>query len=390
MGSISVLMPGNFHAMATKTVTERESELQARISGLPDAPSASARQLATRKRLVNELLLLQVGSAQMSEFLEAQREALRKNPKLAKLPHVAPHVLRDRLSRKVSNRFYNVQKAFSLPQDYAVFPDGPIPESWESKAIRDCVIHPEVVPSEFLRSLGFDIPIAKGAKSNGYVREIEAKIAAIPALKEMLSNSKPIAKTGNGSSRAFALLGDAESPDGRIVAFQDANSRESKRRNSLNTYAKTYSDAYAYLRSRYYAADFLSEREIALKSSATSLSTLIISYDAAPRDAEAVRNIRDELASRKTFFEQRAYLDRLLSVELRNRSQDRLRIKGALADVQKAFLERMGKRLSMESQAKSVEASVEAEGALWKALYKTFHSVMAEDSDVFTKAKRIA
>ncbi|MFZ3232341.1 MAG: hypothetical protein WA194_02210 [Patescibacteria group bacterium] len=41
-----------------------------------------------------------------------------------------------------------------------------------------------------------------------------------------------------------------------------------------------------------------------------------------------------------------------------------------MSDVQKGFLERMGKRLAMESQAKSIEASIEAENASWKAVYR--------------------
>lgn len=64
-------------------------------------------------------------------------------------------MLRDRISRKPANRFYNVQKAFSLPEDYRMLPDGPIPESWESKAVSDAVIHPEKLPTDFLNELGF-------------------------------------------------------------------------------------------------------------------------------------------------------------------------------------------------------------------------------------------
>lgn len=137
----------------------------------------------------------------------------------------------------------------------------------------------------------------------------------------------------------------------------------------MSTHVKTYSDAFSYLRSRYYAADFLSEREIALKESAASLSSLIVRFDGTSEDGTEAARLREAPASRKTFFEQRALLDRLLGVELRNRSQDRLRMKGALADVQQAFLERMGKRLSMETQAKAIEASIESENAAWKALY---------------------
>jgi len=165
------------------------------------------------------------------------------------------------------------------------------------------------------------------------------------------------------------------------VAFQDSSTRESKRKNSLNTAVKTYGDAFAYLRSRYYAENFLAEREISLKQSAVALSALIVQYDASPGDAESVDAIKNALSSRKTFFEQRAYLDRLLSVELRNRSQDRLRIKGALSDVQKGFLERMGKRLAMESQAKSIEASVETENSSWKALYRKLAPLLENPSE---------
>lgn len=70
----------------------------------------------------------------------------------------------------------------------------------------DSVVHPELVPSEFLASLGFALPDAKSSKTTSYVREIEAKIALIPKLKETLANSKPIAKTSKGNSKAFALL----------------------------------------------------------------------------------------------------------------------------------------------------------------------------------------
>lgn len=98
-----------------------------------------------------------------------------------------------------------------------------------------------------------------------------------------------------------------------------------------------------------------------------------------------MESIKNALSTRKTFFEQRAYLDRLLSVQLRNRSQDRLRIKGALSDVQKSFLERMGKRLAMESQAKSIEASIDAENAGWKALYKRLLPLLDSPSESSVK-----
>lgn len=109
---------------------------------------------------------------------------------------------------------------------------------------------------------------------------MRAKIAVIPELKRMFAEAVPVAKTSTGRSRAFALRGDADFPDGRIVAFQDSSTRESKRKNALSTSVKTYADAFAYLRSRYYAENFLSEREISLKQSAVALSALIVQYDA--------------------------------------------------------------------------------------------------------------
>lgn len=114
--------------------------------------------------------------------------------------------------------------------------------------------------------------------------------------------------------------------DGKILAFQDRTIRVSKRQSSIVTSASVYPDAYSYLRSRYYAENFLSERANALSESSSRLARLIVTYDADKHDAGSLERLRNEFSSRKTFFEQRAFLDRLLSVGLKNRSQDRLRI----------------------------------------------------------------
>lgn len=356
--------------MQPKTFEERLDKVQADIAALPADSDTVKSVVKRRRRLVDELMLLQVEIANVADCLEAQRAECETSERLTKLPHVSPNVLRDRIARKPSNRFYNVQKAFSLPQDYRVLPDGPTPFSWESEAILKSVIHPEKLPTELLEELGFPMPQGKNGKPAPYAEIVKAKIATIPRLKETFANAFPVGSTSTGRSKAFAIVDEEPSLSGKIVAFQDFSSRESKRQNSLLTVAKAYPDAFSYLRSRYYAQNFLSERERSLQESANSLSKLIVEYDASETDGSSLDEIRGILASRKTFFEQRAYLDRLLSVKLRNRSQDRLRIKGALSDVQKGFLERMGKRLAMESQAKTLETFIERENVTWKAVYR--------------------
>lgn len=141
--------------MTTKTVSERLAKINESLEGLPEDGRLSSYERKRRKKLVDELLLLQVGAAQIAECLDAQRAVADENPRLSKFPHVSDGALRNRISRKPANRFYNVQKAFSLPQDYRMLPDGPIPESWESKAVSDAVIHPEKLPTDFLNELGF-------------------------------------------------------------------------------------------------------------------------------------------------------------------------------------------------------------------------------------------
>lgn len=192
--------------MNPKTVADRLTNVQEALEGVPEDGNLTSSEKKRRKRLVDELLLLQVGAAQIAECLDAQRALADANPKLSKFPHVSDGVLKDRLSRKPANRFYNVQKAFSLPQDYRALPDGPTPESWESQAILDCIIHPEKLPTDFMNELGFVIPEPKGGRTVDYEKTVKAKIAAIPELKRMFAESVPLAKTSAGRSRAFALM----------------------------------------------------------------------------------------------------------------------------------------------------------------------------------------
>lgn len=109
--------------MKEKTVTGRLGHIQGALEEIPEDGNLSSYEKRKRKTLVNELLLLQVGAAQISECLAQQRMQAAENPRLSKFPHIADGVLKDRISRKAGNRFYNVQKAFSLPQDYLMLPD---------------------------------------------------------------------------------------------------------------------------------------------------------------------------------------------------------------------------------------------------------------------------
>ncbi|MDQ1344219.1 MAG: hypothetical protein QG650_939 [Patescibacteria group bacterium] len=364
--------------MRAKNCEARREEIREKIEALPEE-AASASEVRKRKRLVGEMLLLDIGLAEIRECLESQRAKADASERLGRFPHVSPNVLRDRLSRKPSNRFYNAQAAFSLPEDYRMLPDGPSPFSWESEAILDSVFHPEMVGEDFLRDLGIPLQPMGKRKKDSHVQTVKAKIAAIPELKKILSESVPVGPSRRGG-KAVAITTPWHPANGMIVSFQVFNQRESKRQNVLSTAAKVYSDAFSYLRSRYYAANFLAEREKSLRESANALSVLLVEYDATPEDGASVGEIREILASRKTFFEQRAYLDRLLSVRLGNRSQDRLRIKGALSDVQKGFLERMGKRMSMEIQARSIESSIERESGSWKSVYRKAYPLLDESS----------
>lgn len=181
--------------MNPKTVSDRLAGIQEALEEIPEDGKLTSSERKRRKRLVDELLLLQVGAAEIAECLNAQRALADANPRLSKFPHVSDGVLRDRISRKTANRFYNVQKAFSLPQDYRALPDGPVPESWESQAILDSVIHPEKLPTDFLNELGFGIPDGKSSRSVDYEKTVKAKIAAIPELKKMFAEAAPLAKT---------------------------------------------------------------------------------------------------------------------------------------------------------------------------------------------------
>lgn len=312
--------------MQESLISERIESLDEKISELPEDAPASSREAKRRRKLVGDLLVLQIGAAEIAECLKAQREEADKNPRLSKLPHLSPQILREALSARVSNRYYNFQKFACLAEDFRVLPDGPIPLSHESEAISQAIVHPERLSSELLKDLGIPLPPLKKKGNQSLYEAVKAKIAAIPRLKEIMARSVPIAPS-RGKGKAVAIIDADGIADGKILAFQDRSVRVSKRRNSTETSVSVYPDAYSYLRSRYYAENFLSERAKSLSESSLNLARLIVTYDASEHDAGSLERLREEFASRKTFFEQRAFLDRLLSVRLKNRSQDRLRIK---------------------------------------------------------------
>ncbi len=148
--------------MQDSPIGELIESLGAKVSELPEDAPASSLEARRRKKLVGDLLVLQIGAAEIAECLETQRKEAEKNTRLSKPPHVSPNILREALSAKVSNRYYNFQKFASLAEDFRIFSDGPIPLSHEAEALLQTVVHPERLELALLRELGIFLPPIKG------------------------------------------------------------------------------------------------------------------------------------------------------------------------------------------------------------------------------------
>jgi hypothetical protein len=285
---------------------------------------------------------------------------------LSRFKHDTDHKRRETMEKQWPSIFYYVQRAFSLPYDYALRNEDF--NKNKEKYIKGIVINPEMISDNFLIELGLldevdRIPSLSGKtlieKSRLQEVSMEKKVHCIDELKNILAHSRSI-QTGIWNRTSWRILAV---PSGQYIVFQEQKtSWVEKNKPNIQYIPKVYNDLYSLVRSMQYGSRWLSKRLWNIPTIKAELDGLYANWGVLAEDSKKaqVDDTLSKLASFKSTNIVNA-CNRLKEITYTHSSQDSWRILWAANDIGKHILTNEWKRCAIGHQDILLQHIVENE-----------------------------
>lgn len=338
--------------------------------------NGSTKNTVKEKRKRIEEILNEIINLDIEICLKEQRTKSSQSKYLKEFHHTEKHTLESAIRQKPSRRFYHFQELFCDYRDYREL-DDTISLSKENNEIKNIIIHPDKLSIQFLIELWL---LDEEFKEKTIEEKNDIKISLIPRIKEILSNTTPLEVSWNNKTtwRILIFWNNSKNLEGKIILINTFQRRVEKNKRTTSKSLTIFDDIYTFYRSQLYTTKSLLEKQTILKKLQSSLLKVIQDYEITfgenwkPEKIIELEEIKELIKKSGSFYEQKAYIDRLEKVIWKNSVQDKNRLRWAYNDLHKQYLSKLSIWENVEKHASIIENLIFQEKIKWKLLEENF------------------